>query len=75
MAVKPKSQEKFGGKDGSGDISGSKNPFVCPECTAEHTFSGHKAGESLKFPKCAIPMKSKYVNQREWPPGLIGINP
>ena len=61
MADKPKSQEEFGGKGGSGDVTGKENLFVCPECDAEHAFPGHKTGEPLMCPKCAIPMKAKYV--------------
>jgi hypothetical protein len=59
MTKKP--QEEFGGKGGSGDVAGSENLFVCPECTAEHAFPGHKPGDPLMCPKCAIPMKAKYV--------------
>jgi hypothetical protein len=40
---------------------GAGNFFVCPECDAEHAFSGHKPGEPLMCPKCAIPLKAKYT--------------
>jgi uncharacterized paraquat-inducible protein A len=49
-----------GGKGGfSGE--GESNIFQCPECDAEHAFPGHKPGEPLMCPKCAIPMKAKYT--------------
>lgn len=56
-----KPQEEFGGKGGSGDVREAENIFICPECNAEHAFPGHKEGEPLMCPKCAIPMKAKYV--------------
>jgi hypothetical protein len=34
MVDKPKSQEEFGGKGGSGDVSGSENMLVCPASLA-----------------------------------------
>lgn len=58
MTDKP--QEEWGGKGGSGDVTGCENIFVCPECDEEHAFP-HKPGEPLMCPKCAIPLKAKYV--------------
>lgn len=49
-----------GGKGGFSAEEGS-NIFVCPECDEEHAFPGHKPGEPLMCPKCAIPMKAKYT--------------
>jgi uncharacterized paraquat-inducible protein A len=59
--IMSKPQEEFGGKGGSGDVRGDENLFVCPECDAEHAFPGHKPGDKLMCPKCAIPLKAKYV--------------
>jgi uncharacterized paraquat-inducible protein A len=60
MAEKPPHGE-VGGKGGTGFEEGASNLFVCPECDAEHAFPGHKKGEPLMCPKCAIPMKAKYT--------------
>ena len=60
MADKPPPGE-VGGKGGTGFEQEGSNLFVCPECDAEHAFPGHKPGEPLMCPKCAIPMKAKYV--------------
>jgi len=60
MAEKPPHGE-FGGKGGTGYEKEVANIFTCPECDAEHAFPGHKPGEPLMCPKCAIPMKAKYV--------------
>jgi hypothetical protein len=51
-----------GGKGGYSGESG-QNIFVCPECDEEHAFPGHKPGEPLMCPKCAIPMKAKYTTE------------
>jgi hypothetical protein len=56
---KPHAPE-VGGKGGFSAEEG-QNIFVCPECDEEHAFPGHKPGEPLMCPKCAIPMKAKYV--------------
>jgi hypothetical protein len=56
---KPHAPE-VGGKGGFSGEEG-QNIFVCPECDEEHAFPGHKPGEPLMCPKCAIPMKAKYV--------------
>ena len=60
MADKP-SHGEFGGKGGTGFEKEDANIFMCPECDAEHTFPGHKPGDPLMCPKCAIPLKAKYV--------------
>jgi len=52
---------EMGGKGGSGVSTGKENLFMCPECNEEHAFPGHKKGEPLMCPKCAIPMKAKYT--------------
>lgn len=57
---KPHAPE-VGGKGGFSGEAG-QNIFVCPECDEEHAFPGHKPGEPLMCPKCAVPMKAKYVN-------------
>ena len=57
---KPQAPE-MGGKGGSGVGTGS-DLFMCPECKEEHAFPGHKKGEPLMCPKCAIPMKAKYTD-------------
>jgi hypothetical protein len=60
--TKDKAQtSELGGKGGTGFETGKENIFVCPECDAEHAFPGHKKGEPLMCPKCAIPLKSKYT--------------
>ncbi len=53
---------EVGGKGGSG-YGGEEalNVFMCPECNEESAFPGHKKGEPLMCPKCAIPMKAKYT--------------
>ena len=56
---KPHDME-VGGKGGFSGEEGA-NIFQCPECTAEHAFPGHKEGEPLMCPKCAIPLKAKYT--------------
>jgi uncharacterized paraquat-inducible protein A len=60
MADKPAHGE-VGGKGGTGFEEGAESLFVCPECDAEHAFPGHKPGEPLMCPKCAIPLKAKYT--------------
>lgn len=59
--TKDKPQEEWGGKGGSGDVRAEENIFMCPECTEEHAFPGHKPGDPLMCPKCAIPLKAKYT--------------
>jgi predicted RNA-binding Zn-ribbon protein involved in translation (DUF1610 family) len=49
-----------GGKGGFSSEEGA-NIFQCPECSEEHAFPGHKPGEPLMCPKCAIPLKAKYT--------------
>jgi hypothetical protein len=51
---------EWGGKGGFSGESGT-NIFTCPECNAEQAFPGAKAGDKPQCPKCAIPMKAKYV--------------
>ena len=51
---------EWGGKGGFSGESGA-NIFTCPECNAEQAFPGMKKGEKPQCTKCAIPMKSKYV--------------
>lgn len=63
MAAMPTAQEEFGGKGGSGDVTGEENLFVCPECTAERAFPGIKPGEPPKCPVGAIPLKAKFGRQ------------
>jgi uncharacterized paraquat-inducible protein A len=60
MADKPAHGE-VGGKGGTGFEESAENLFTCPECDEEHAFPGHKPGEPLMCPKCAIPMKAKYT--------------
>lgn len=55
---------EWGGKGGFTGQSGA-NLFTCPECNAEQAFPGAKQGETPQCPKCAIPMKSKYIVEEE----------
>uniref|UniRef100_A0A7C3Z3Z2 Uncharacterized protein n=1 Tax=Desulfobacca acetoxidans TaxID=60893 RepID=A0A7C3Z3Z2_9BACT len=57
---KPHAPE-MGGKGGFSGEEGYTNLFQCPECKEEQAFPGHKKGEPVMCPKCAIPMKAKYV--------------
>jgi len=40
---------------------GKENFWTCPEGDAGQAFPGHKPGDPLMCPKCAIPLKAKYV--------------
>lgn len=51
---------EWGGKGGFSGESNS-NLFSCPECNADQAFPGMKPDEQPQCPKCAIPMKAKYV--------------
>lgn len=52
---------EMGGKGGFHGEEGG-NIFTCPECNAEQAFPGQKEGQEPQCPKCAIPMKAKYVD-------------
>jgi rubrerythrin len=61
-ADKPKAPgSEMGGKGGFHGEEGG-NIFSCPECDYEHAFPGQDPNKPPQCPKCAIPMKSKYVS-------------
>ena len=63
MTDKPKSPDAGGEMGGKGGFHGEEgsNLFTCPECDYEHAFPGQSKDEPPQCPKCAIPLKAKYV--------------